>query len=181
MNEPIITTHWTLEEALDLIRLIQPETRRFGYHLCLAGGVLNKGWSNKDLDLAFLPMDKPDKLADPEGMLQFLTSLWGTGLDIRTNTEASVEETYPEVSEDSPYVEKRKFDYSGMRIDVFIMKDSRKTLRPQPEKKALSDLERFANACWGSPNDVYLGQPRQPRPAQPQAVNLNFIRRMFDV
>lgn len=136
MDEPIITTHWTLDEALALIRLLQPETRRFGYHLCLAGGVLNKGWSAKDLDLVFAPMDQPDKLADPKGMLGFLDALWGTGSDIGT----PLTEDYAKASEDSPYAEKKKFDYSGMRIDVFIMKDTR-TLKPLPKPSVFKQMK----------------------------------------
>ncbi len=45
---------WTLEEALILVRALQPTAWQYGYHLCLGGGVLNKGVSSKDLDLYFL-------------------------------------------------------------------------------------------------------------------------------
>lgn len=68
---------WTLEDSLKIIRAVQPETRRFGFHLCLGGGVLNYGESNKDLDLYFLPMDNGEA-PDPKGMLEFLESLWGS-------------------------------------------------------------------------------------------------------
>lgn len=42
---------WTLEEALYLIRRLQPKVFLHGYNLCLGGSVLNKGFSTKDLDL----------------------------------------------------------------------------------------------------------------------------------
>ena len=49
-------TNWGLDNAVDLIRKLQPEARRSGYHLALAGGVLNVGHSDKDLDIVALPM-----------------------------------------------------------------------------------------------------------------------------
>lgn len=42
---------WTLDEAVKLIRQMQPLAFECGYHLNLGGGVLNKGFSNKDLDI----------------------------------------------------------------------------------------------------------------------------------
>lgn len=47
---------WKLKDGLALVRKLQPETRQFGYHLTLGGGVLNTGKSRKDLDLFFLPL-----------------------------------------------------------------------------------------------------------------------------
>ena len=42
---------WTLDEALYLIRQIQPLVMEAGYYLALGGGVPNKGESHSDLDL----------------------------------------------------------------------------------------------------------------------------------
>lgn len=72
----IAEDRWTLEDALRLIRDVQPGTRKYEYHLCLGGGVLNKGHSKKDLDLYFLPM-KREKDADNKGLLKWISSLWG--------------------------------------------------------------------------------------------------------
>jgi hypothetical protein len=47
---------WGLSDALDVIREIQPTVREFGFHVALAGSVLNKGTSEKDLDLVFIPL-----------------------------------------------------------------------------------------------------------------------------
>lgn len=69
-----------LSEGLHLVRALQPECRQFGYHLCLGGGVLNKGQSEKDLDLYFLPMGtEPTK---PAELIQLLDRLWGKGTDL---------------------------------------------------------------------------------------------------
>jgi hypothetical protein len=48
-------TKWTLENSVELIRLLQPLAHRHGYHLALAGGILNRGFSEKDLDVVALP------------------------------------------------------------------------------------------------------------------------------
>lgn len=81
----LAASHWTLDEALPLIRGLQPHTRKFGYHLTLGGGVLNHGESKKDLDLFFLPLN-PTGGKVPEGwaseanadkLLEWLDALWG--------------------------------------------------------------------------------------------------------
>lgn len=103
--------HWTIEEALPLIRAMQPVTRNHGYHLCLGGGVLNKGMSEKDLDLYFLPMGSTP--SDPPALLAWLTSIWGE------STAIGAEQGYPE--EEGSYIHRRIFRYSDLRIDVFIV------------------------------------------------------------
>jgi len=73
---------WKIDDALPLIRALQPITRRFNYHLALGGGVLNKGYSNKDLDLFFLPLDNKTDQPDPNGLKAYLDSRWGEGQDL---------------------------------------------------------------------------------------------------
>lgn len=46
---------WTLDQALTLIRQLQPTAFEAGYHLNLGGGVLNHGKSNNDLDILAMP------------------------------------------------------------------------------------------------------------------------------
>lgn len=131
---------WNLEDSLKLIRSLQPETRRFNYHLCLGGGVLNKGESDKDLDLVFVPMDN-GKGSDPNGLLAFLKTLWGEAHPFSTpDGEAQANSalgsifrnvwgvsTPTESYSDNPfettvYRHKLKFYFDGSyRIDVFIM------------------------------------------------------------
>jgi hypothetical protein len=70
---------WNLEQGLRVVRALQPSTRNYGYHLAIGGGVINKGQSDKDLDLYFLPMGgfNGEPKSDSGGMLAFLESLWG--------------------------------------------------------------------------------------------------------
>lgn len=73
-------TTWDLEDGLKLVRAIQPEAKKFGYHVALGGSVLNDGLSEKDIDLYFLPFEN-EKVAkgDQEGLLDWLEKIWGLG------------------------------------------------------------------------------------------------------
>lgn len=48
---------WELNEAIELCRRIEERLAIFGYHVALAGGVLIKGKSEKDLDIHVYPHD----------------------------------------------------------------------------------------------------------------------------
>lgn len=52
---------WTLEEALTVVRNIDPILKPKGWFVGISGGVLLKGSSVHDLDLLFVPMDNVDK------------------------------------------------------------------------------------------------------------------------
>lgn len=56
---------WTLEEAVALVRKLEPTAIQAGYHLALGGSVLMAGQSDKDLDL-FLYPHKTTECDDPE-------------------------------------------------------------------------------------------------------------------
>lgn len=75
---------WTLQEARQLITALQSHLRKFGFHVCLGGGVLNNGTSKKDLDLYFLPLDREGEKVDTPALLDFLTETWGPGVPMRT-------------------------------------------------------------------------------------------------
>lgn len=128
---------WTIEQALELIRLMQPEARKRSYHICLGGGVLNKGVSEKDLDLYFHPLcnQTDTKLAALEAnklnantLKAWLDGLWGEGKLIggtqmvRPNTQGGIIiEDIPDYPPDIIYYHRLKYDFSGARIDVFII------------------------------------------------------------
>lgn len=64
---------WNLEQALYLIRALQPKARLCGYHLLLGGGVLNNGSSNHDLDLVAMPGSHDPQ--DEDSLLEAFASL----------------------------------------------------------------------------------------------------------
>jgi hypothetical protein len=68
---------WTLEQALALVRSIQPACHSFNYHVTLGGGVLNQGFSSKDLDLFFLPFGNTDSPPATEALLIYLAHTLG--------------------------------------------------------------------------------------------------------
>lgn len=50
-----MNSSWTMEEALTLIRELEPKMSAAGWHVALGGGVLLRGQSEHDLDLVFFP------------------------------------------------------------------------------------------------------------------------------
>lgn len=130
-----LPTIWTLEDGLDIIRAIQPDTRKFGYHLCLGGGVLNKGSSHKDLDLYFLPMGGPK--SNPDGLVSWLESMWSRPNDID-----------PDYPHGLPYLRRLKFQYGELRIDVFVL-----------GVEADVEAEQGEEAAEEGPNPYWIGNP----------------------
>lgn len=113
---------WTLEDALNVITMLQEEVRQFGYHIALGGGVLNNGTSDKDLDLYFLPLCDNKTPVEPDELIAFLECHFDEATQIRGSGEQYGEDEF------SPYHSKVKFvwvdDEGGelkfRRIDAFI-------------------------------------------------------------
>jgi len=103
---------WTLVEARELITQLQLGSRSFNYHIALGGSVLNKGESDKDLDLYFLPMDNGNPHR-PKELIEWLSGMFGPFTDLGG----------AEYEKSSNYKEKVEFRYEGKRIDVFIAQD----------------------------------------------------------
>lgn len=87
---------WTLDEAVKLIRNLQPKAHKLGYHLALAGGVLNNGTSDKDLDILAVPMHlKMEKIekSDIIRLFELELNLEARDPDIRyEHAEAAIDE-----------------------------------------------------------------------------------------
>lgn len=93
---------WNIEDGLRLVRALQPECRRFGYHLALGGGVLNNGRSYKDIDLYFLPLDNPkESPTSLNGLRNWLDEMWGEGVSIAGKAYGKNESMVP-LSEPDP-------------------------------------------------------------------------------
>ena len=78
---------WTLDDGVKLVRALQGRTREYGYHLTLGGSVVNKGESEKDVDLYFLPMNNSKIKEDPNGLVSWLEGLWGNSEPIGNEYE----------------------------------------------------------------------------------------------
>jgi hypothetical protein len=108
---------WNMAHTVPLLKKLQPESRKFGYHVCLGGGVLNHWSSEKDLDLYYLPLNNSEK-SKPKELIHYLAGMWGKPEPIGKSAE------YP--AEALPYIAKLKFtlaldDEPKRRIDLFIM------------------------------------------------------------
>jgi len=101
---------WHIEEALTLIRAIQPALKPLGYHVALAGGVLNHEQSRKDLDLVFLPLTN-DRAPALDPLMGYLVGVFG---------QPSIEEGSHSPNPYTPYRQQWVFPYGGKRVDVFI-------------------------------------------------------------
>lgn len=102
---------WTFYQATELIRELQPSIRELNYHICLGGGVLNRGYSKKDLDLWFIPLNGYE--SNPRAVMSFLLGNLGPCKALRDNSDYGPD-TFPHAKE------MQMFTYLGKRIDVFI-------------------------------------------------------------
>lgn len=76
-----------IEDALTLIRELEPKFSDVGYHLGLTGSVLYKGESEKDLDLIAYPHDARVKTMSRGGFSEFLKTL---GFNVLDHSQSSV-------------------------------------------------------------------------------------------
>lgn len=98
---------WDLHDALKIIRETQETAKGFGFHISLAGGVLNKGFSENDLDLLFIPLSGHDIVKDYRGLEQSLEIGWG------------VPEYFGYSEEDNPYKTGLRFVGTGSKVHPF--------------------------------------------------------------
>jgi hypothetical protein len=96
---------WELDNALAFVRWLQPLAMQFGFWLALAGGVLNNGYSDNDLDLAAVP--RGDAAQDTEGFLAYMASTGWTRLK-RNPVPCAI---------------RHKFQRDGFFLDLIIMKE----------------------------------------------------------
>jgi hypothetical protein len=108
-DDPKNVVMWGLSDALTLVREIQPQMHALGYHVCLAGGVLNKGYSIKDLDLVFVPMTNEDR-PPVAGLCTWFNDQWGLAKENVTDPEPCVSLRY-----------QASYLHFGRRIDVFVV------------------------------------------------------------
>lgn len=107
---------WTLEEAVDVVRTIQTLSRDFGYHVALGGGVVNEGYSEKDIDIYFLPLDG-DEYDPLRGELDgWLEEIFGPLVDITPADNPKY--STPAFSQ---YRRKVMGDIDGKRVDIFVL------------------------------------------------------------
>ncbi len=106
-------TVWSIEEAINLIRHIQPALSRVGWCVGLTGSVLGAGRSEKDLDLILYPhSQKSDIKALHEALI-------GMGFVISVPVEEVHKKWRSVGSDDTKNVSIWKFQ--GKRVDIFVL------------------------------------------------------------
>lgn len=114
---------WRLPDALEVIRTLQPEAMSCGYALSLGGGVLNAGFSWKDLDIVAVPGSRDD---------QYI----GSFLDyVRSQGFKDTDVNY-----DHNGLTVHKFERNGLKMDlIFVHLD--KTPHPSVKGKSPAELK----------------------------------------
>jgi hypothetical protein len=100
---------WEVVGAIALIQSIQPEIKPLGYHVALAGGVLNTGRSDKDLDLVFVPLTNAKRPALGE-LCNYFYKRWGAPQENCTDPEPCMALRF-----------QASYMRGTQRIDVFVV------------------------------------------------------------
>lgn len=100
---------WTLEQALDMCRVIEEVAPRFGCHIALTGGLLYKSGPRKDCDVVLYRIREHD-LIEIVGLLKALRPL-GLMEDDEANRDSSG-------GDDDQWV--LKASWRGMPVDIFF-------------------------------------------------------------
>lgn len=106
---------WTLQEAIEFIRKLDPMLRLVGYTTALTGSILYRGFSHKDLDIMVYPLSS--KHPNPEGVKLEFERIGMTMLKDILVTQAS---WAARGSDDKKCVEIWADD-RGRRIDIFYV------------------------------------------------------------
>lgn len=114
---------WTFKEAQELISALQPIARKFNFHVCLGGDVLNRGRS-KTLDVYFLDMDNGYQ-KDSNAMFKWLVDHFGEGqgpefAPLNPNILPSRYNLLSTILR-SPFTYKTVFTLGKRKIGAFIM------------------------------------------------------------
>lgn len=106
---------WSLEQGIEVCRLIQAAVQPLGFHVGLAGSVLTKGASSKDLDVIVYPHNRTSR--PPVAAIH--EALNGIGVVLTWDREFINKIRVEKGSTDTKHVE--AFLYQGKRIDVFFL------------------------------------------------------------
>ncbi len=111
--------HWTLEEALEFIRVIEPIFADVGWHVGLTGSVLYKGVSDHDLDVIVFPHSTA--IASKDALLEALKR---AEMRPQFSREAVLNHWRTKGSNDDKWVEVwivKAERWRGRRVDLFFL------------------------------------------------------------
>jgi hypothetical protein len=110
-------TPWNLVEALEFVQELSPIAARAGYALALAGSVLTKGRSRKDLDLIVFPLrtDKAREYQLREALIVEMSMKL-------VFDEAFVKAQWKAKSNSDDEKRVEVWEWLGKRIDIFYLR-----------------------------------------------------------
>jgi len=94
---------WTLESAVELVSELNSKVMPIGYYLAIAGGVVNNGYSDNDLDLVAMPR------TESANKLVLLQKLVANGFHLKSVAPVAAAVVCT-------------FTYNGKKIDVSIVR-----------------------------------------------------------
>lgn len=103
---------WSLADAIRLCRRLEEKLAEREWHCSLAGSVLYRGWSDKDLDIIIYPHH--DKGCHESNVVEVLENVGITGL-----------RDYLSEAQRARYPDSKQIwigNYETKRIDFFLMK-----------------------------------------------------------
>lgn len=107
---------WYLADAQLLVRTLQAVLWPVGWHVSLGGGVLNHGYSDKDLDLYVLPIYRPANLPDAFEARLLLGEVFkgSEGYVLASSLDG--------LPEHECYAHSVSFEWGSKRVDVFVVR-----------------------------------------------------------
>ena len=105
---------WTLEDAVALLRELEPLVASVGYHVGVLGSVLIQGQSQKDLDILLYPHNSSHQNTD-----RVRDVLREAGLELDVSADQVHAKWWNSGSTDTKYVE--VWSYKGRRVDFFYL------------------------------------------------------------
>lgn len=114
MTAPFVSS-WTLEEGLVVVRELEAQCSRYGWHFALGGGVLLRGQSDHDLDVIVYPHSS--RVGVDTGKLR--ARLRDLGWKLRGRAEYVIEEWRKKGSIDRKHVDIWATP-DGKRVDVIV-------------------------------------------------------------
>src|SRR5690242_2644275 len=110
---------WTLDDGVKLVRLIQEESMRMGFHVTIGGSVLTNGESTRDLDLFLFPLSHGEE-EDLSGLIKWFKELWGDPSDdcAYAPRDTEVQSIFDELSRVSAAIDNPRVPFPGPRRAV---------------------------------------------------------------
>lgn len=113
---------WYLPDAAMLIRELQRRLWPLCYHVALGGGVLNHGYSDKDLDIYVLPIYPRAGSDETIGDINDIQDVLEAGLGLPDTDYDRMSGTDPDFAPAACMELSLHFPNNGMPVDVFVVR-----------------------------------------------------------